>query len=77
MKEPKVSHYSVIRLPGNGFSRTHQFCQFDGSLKKDFDKWCDENLDRLYSSYGRDMILCRKHYTDGEMTYFNKQEKSK
>lgn len=72
MKGPKVSYYSVIRLPINGFRKTYQFCQFDGSLKKDFDKWCDENLGRLYKTYGRDMILCRKHYADGTVTYFDK-----
>lgn len=72
MKGPKVSHYSVIRLSGNGFKRNHQFCQFTASLKKDFDKWCDENLDELYATYGRDMIVCRKHYHDGTVTYFDK-----
>ena len=72
MKGPKVSHYSVIRLPINDFRRTYQFCQFDGSLKKDFDKWCDENLDELYATYGHDMIVCRKHYADRTVTYFDR-----
>ena len=72
MKGPKVSHYSVIRLSGNGFKRNYQFCQFTASLKKDFYKWCDENLDELYATYGHDMIVCRKHYADGTVTYFDK-----
>ena len=32
----------------------------------------DENLDELYATYGHDMIVCRKHYADGTVTYFDR-----
>lgn len=73
MKNVKITHYTVIRLPGNGVAQTEQLCNFDAEHKSDFDKWCVENLPGLYAKHGRDSICCRKHYSDGEMTYFAKE----